>query len=558
MNNSKFYIPIMALLFALGHFFYATAQNDKELLAQLVAEDQDAINALVLYPEDTRLSILEATLHPEALIKLESIQSQTKTAFQELMDNYSRNTQEMIWDLTRYPGLIHRLAVLDPNSRSAVKNVLKDYPDIIHRRARAAVTDYHYLLVEIDQLNVAAGAAFDSLLSGYPESTQMALRELIELPEVLTLLTDNIRLTVLAGDVYRKDPAWVLQKADSFHLEVARRNAEEIENWKTSLENDPDALNELKASAENYEAEYGYDDEYYDYERDDLYYDGEVENVVVRHYYHYHYPYWFGYPTWYYYPRWRLYPTWYDWGFYFNPGGSCIVVNLPSFHFMHWYFYHPHHHYYWPHLSTHFTSHYYGHRPSGHNSSVTVTVNNWRKSNRGVITEEWLRDDGRLEDRFKEYGKFEAARTKYNREHPQKAQTQKEYLERNTRRYPKMTEKAGKVQKGDRTYREPTRKDTRRPEAVVPKKKDKTARKDSRKEVVIPQEKEKTTIKKQTPPSRTNPKINRGKDYHKNTWEKARKTRPKINTRPSPSVKSKPRIKTRTPKVTTRKTKRKN
>ena len=121
MNNSKFYIPLMTLLFAMGHFFYASAQSDKELLAQLVAEDQDAINALVLYPEDTRLSILEATQHPEALIKLESIQSQTKTAFQELMGNYSRSTQEMIWDLTRYPDLVHRLALASPNSNSAVK-----------------------------------------------------------------------------------------------------------------------------------------------------------------------------------------------------------------------------------------------------------------------------------------------------------------------------------------------------------------------------------------------------------------------------------------------------
>ena len=533
MNNSKFYITILTLLLALGHFNYTPAQSDKELLSQLVAEDQDAINALILYPEDTRLSILEATLHPEALIKLESIQSQTKAAFQELMGNYSRSTQEMIWDLTRYPDLVHRLALVDPNSNREIKNVLKDFPEVIHRRAREAATDYHFLMVEIDQLNNSADAAFNSLLSEYPEPTQLALRELIELPEVLTILTENIRLTVLAGDVYRKDPAWVLQKADSFHLEVARRNAEEIENWKTSLENNPDALDELKSSAENYESEYGYDDEYYEYEYDDLYYDGEVENVVVRHYYHYNYPYWFGYPTWYYYPRWRLYPAWYDWGFYINPYGSCMVINLPSFHFMHWYFYRPHHHYYWPHLSAHFSSHYYGHRPTGHNSSITVTVDNWRNTNRDVVTDEWLRDDGRLRDRFKEYGKFESARNKYNRSHPQKPQTQKEYLDRNTRRFPKMTEKAGSV---PRTDRAPVEMNTRKNERVVPNKKDKTI------------------IKKENPRSRKAPKINTGRDYHKNTWNKTRKTRPKIKTTPVPRTKTSPRIKSRSPKVTAPKT----
>ena len=544
MNKSKITVIFLTLIFFLGSIFCLSAQSEKELIAQLVSEDQDAINALVLYPEDTRLAILEASLFPEALIKLESIQSQTSSSFREIMDQHPRETQEMIWDLTRYPNLVHKLALTEPGSKKEIKKVLKEYPQVIHDRAEKSFLYHHKLLMEIDQLNSSAESAFNILLAEYPVKTQDALQELIALPEVLTILTDNIRLTVLAGDIYRKEPEWVLHKADSFHLEVARRNAEEIEDWKAGLENNPEAMEELQASAEAYEADYGYDDEYYDYSYDDLYYDGEVEEVVVRHYYHYHYPYWFGYPSWYYYPRWRLYPVWYDWGFYYGSYGTCMVVNLPSFYFMNWYFYHPNHHHHWPHLSAHFTNHYYGHRAIGV-SSINTTVYHWQRRNREIVSEDWLRDDGQLTERFREYGKLETAREKYNRAHPQKSQTQKEYLDRNARRYPKMTEKAS-AKKQDRKTVEKARDKKTYKEPIPPTTRKKETTTDPRKKTV-------PKVKKQLPPDRTTPKVNKGKDHHKNTWEKSRKTRPEIKTSPKPKIKTKPRTKVKTkPRMKTR------
>ena len=514
MKKIKYYIPALALFFIFGHVIKTHAQSEKELLAQLVSEDQDAIDALVLYPEDTRTAILEASLHPEALIKLESVQSQTSGSFSALMDRYTRSTQEIIWDLTRYPGLVHALATVDNGSKKEIKNILQDYPEVIHRRAEEAVQVSQPLLVEIDQLNIAAEAAFNILLADYPARTQTALRKLITLPEVLTILTDNIRLTVLAGDIYKKDSAWVLHKISSFHLEVASGQAEEVAD--------------LKASAATYEEEYGYNDTYYEYEYDDLYYDAEVDNVVEQHYYYYNYPYWFGYPNWYYYPRWRLYPLWYDWGFYLGNSGTCIVVNMPSFYFMNWYFYLPHHHHYWPHLSAQFTNHYYGHRAIG-TSSINTTVANWKERNREVVTDDWTRDDGRLVERFKEFGKFESAREKYNEAHPQKAQTQKEYLDRNSNRFPKMTEKTERNKVRENDLNKPVPK-TSAPETTIPRKKDVSS-------------------------NRIEPKVNKAKDYHKNTWEKPRSTRPKVQTIPRPKTNTQPKtIKPKNPKVVIPKT----
>ncbi len=537
MNKSKFINPAMALLLMLGYLFQIHAQTDKDLLAQLVAEDQDAINALVLYPEETRQSILEATLYPEALIKLESIQSQTSTAFQELIDNFPRNTQEMIWDLTRYPNLIHQLAQTARGNEKALSEVLKEYPDVIHQRARQASLDFHPQLVQIQHLNQAADVAFQSLLMTYEPNTQAALRELISLPEVLTILTDNIRLTVLVGDIYKKEPEWVLYKADSLNLDAARQNAEEIEDWKASLKDNPQALDDLKATAESYADEHGYyDDEYYDYNADDLYYDSEMEDVVIRQYYYYNYPYWFGYPSWYYYPRWRLYPMWYDWGFYINPGGTFVFVGLPSFNFTYWYFYYPNHHYYWPHLSAQFTNHYYGHRGIG-TSSINTSVADWRNSNRDVISDDWMRDDGRLVERFQEYGKFESSRTKYNKDHPFNVRSQKEYLDKNTRRYPSLDGNAERNDMDRKISKDPIRTDTKRKESTAPRKKNEP------------------TLKKPLPPDRTTPKVDKGRVYHKSTWDKAKTTRP--NTRTVPKVKTKA-PKTTVPKKRSKTTRKKN
>lgn len=551
MNRLSIILP----LFSVFLFVFSAkivGQTEKELLAELTTEDEEAIKALVLYPEDTRLNILEATRHPEALIKIESIQTQTSTAFRELLESYPQSTQEMIWDLTRYPGLIDQLVATGGDSEARVKKVLKDFPDIIHERAENAVRYNYHELAEINTLNRNAESAFGSLLNEYPPRAQAAFQALIELPEVLEILTENIRFTVLVGDLYEKEPDWVIRQADSLALEVARENAQELEDWKTSLADNPEAMDELRSSAEEFAEEYGYDDDYYDYEDDDLYYDDDEVHVVHHYYYDYHYPYWFGYPYWYYYPRWRVYPYWYDWGFYLGPGRTMVVIGMPSFYFTHWYFYHPYHHYHYPHLSTHFVNHYYGHRSSA--SSVRSGVNDWRSRNREVITDDWLRDDGRLTSRFEEYGKFEADRAKYNRAHPDKTKSQAEYAERYAKRYPSLS-KAAKERKSDgREISAEPRKNTEpksqpridtepRTRKTEPKVQPKTRTEPRTK--VEPKTQPRTRTQPQPkvqPETRTTvPRVKKGTDLHRDTWERsAPKAKPRI---------SQPKPRTTTPKT---------
>lgn len=520
------------------------AQTEKEWLADLAEEEEEAINALVLYPEETRLAILEVSMYPEALIKLESIQAKTKATFQAIVEKYPQGAQQQIWDLTRYPGLIDRLSEVRDASGREVDLVLDDYPSVIHERAREAVRLYGAELAAISRLNREAEFSFADLIRDYPPRTQEALNQLLELPEVLSIMTDNIKLTILVGDLYKNDPERVLQKADSLNLVVARQRAQELEDWKKSLEDDPEARAELEASTEAFAEEQGYlyDDEYYGENYDDIYYE-EPEAPEVHHYYYYHYPYWFAYPSWYTYPRWREYPYWYDWGFYYGPRRTVVVINLPSFYFVNWYFYHPYHHYQWSYLSAHFTRHYYTHR--NHGGSITAGVTVWQSRNRNIVSNDWLRDDGQLPERFREFGKFEAERARYNRNHPQQPLDQEEFLDRNPERYRTIA----KTPRTQQRTPQPAEQRPRTPTEV--ERQPRTTDKDRR--VLIPRKRTETEPEKGTEtPRSTIPSVKRGTEQHRGVSECNKTTQPRT-AQPAPPQTKAPRSTTSKPRSSTTK-----
>ncbi|PSR08718.1 MAG: hypothetical protein C7N36_21480, partial [Bacteroidetes bacterium] len=430
----------LLLLLGLGSLVLPLCgQTDTDFFAQLEEDEQAAVEALVLYPADTRLAILEVCQYPEAIIKLQRIQDGSSTDFQALVDPLPRSTQEMIWDLTRYPGLIHQLATAPRSDERRVQQILKTYPEVIHERALTAYRGSPRLLQQTDELQQAADNAFQQVLSEYDPALQDNLRALLQLPEVLDLLTKNIQLTILVGDRYRKFPDRVLEQADSLNLVVARENAQELEDWKQQIANDPAAEKDLQAAAQNYAAEYGYDDVYYNPDNDnragdDMYYDTTPRRVEV--YYEYSYPFWFGYPTWYGYPCWRPYPFWYHWGFSFWTGPRIVIVRLPSFYFTTWYFNRPEHHIWWPGLSGHFVNHYAYH--PRYRSGIVTGVARWRQNNREVITDEWIREVRNQPRHFKEYGEFEYNRERYNQRNPAQKLSPRQFLDENPRAYPEL------------------------------------------------------------------------------------------------------------------------
>ena len=564
----KYLLAFLGLILLINS---AVAQEEKELLAQIFEEDREVIDALVLYPKETRLTILETASSPQALIKLKRIQQKTSTEFKALLEQEEKATQQIIWDLTRYPDLVNRLVFEGNKKKKNIEKVLQNYPAIIHERAMEAGQNHYDLLVQIDQLNQSAKGAFETVLNEFSPKVQTGLRELIELPEVLSLLTDNIQLTILVGDLYQKEPDWLIKQSDSLSIEVNRQNEAELQQWQENLENDPEALANLKDASEEFAKENGYDELYYEPETDDdLYYYAEPEEdyervTTVEHHY-YHYPYWYGYPSWYAQPRWRPYPLWWDWGFYFRPNRVAVFIRLPSFHFTNWYFHHPHHHYYYPHLTNHFVRHV-NYAPRRYNSPVRVSVNNWRDKNRAVITNDWLTNKNNRVERIREFGRLETARRTYNRDNPNRKIDQKTYLRDNSLRYPNINPK-----KSNKPIKKSSRKATRTNPPIKSdanrrtdrkttiKKTDRktTIKKTDGKTTIQRTDKRKTTIRKTSPKKTDIKRIDRARDYHQRTWNKSKQriTKPKVV--PRTSTKRTPTKRTAVKRTTKKTVKRKN
>ncbi len=543
---SKLAVTLPCALIFLFFAINIQAQDDaRVLLENLEEEELKNIDALAMYPKDTRLAILQTTLHPEALIKIQRIQSKTKEGFTNLMNQYPQETQQEVWDLTRYPELIHRLINEVDEDPKSIDKILSDYPKAIHKRAKNSLKNHYDLLKEVDVLGKTNEIAFNNVIDKYDVETQNAFRHLIDLPEVMTILTENIEVTILVGDAYENYPEWILRKTDSLNLELARQNAKELEDWKKRVEENPEVAKELEASAKDFSKENGYDDIYYDseeeeYPYDDVYYDDSEEEIaVIENHYYYSYPYWYGYPSWYAYPRWHPYPYWYDWGFRYGSGRSIVVIYMPSFYFVDWYFYRPYHHHYYPHLSAHFVDHYYGHRHSV--GSITSSVHNWRNRNREVISDDMIANAPSRIKEFKEFGKMETDRIAYNKSNPKTPISQKEFVEKNRKSYPILEKE---VVRNERLTSKGEPNISPRRIEVTPKNKFPTTKEKSRTPKVI---KQKTDI------SLKQPKTSRkAKDYHQNTWERLKKqtTTPKARVKANPTKKNtskrtKPRKKTK-------------
>jgi hypothetical protein len=433
---------IFSLWLACSAIPYTTnAQSDQALLKDLAEENKKSIEALVLYPPETRLAILDATRHPEVLIKLQDMKTRTSTAFQNLIEDFPRSTQDVFYDLSRYPGLMERL-VLHQEDAQAMRKDLEVLPESKQGDAFGVATRQMATLTQIQQLTRTTDAAFDRLISRYATSTRKSFEHLLKLPEVLELLNEDLRFTILVGETYRDNPDWVIRQMDSLNVVVARNHAEELANWQKSIENDPAAQAELQAAAQEYAKASGYisqtsDDLY----ADEGYYTEEDEPAAVFHYYE-PYPYWYGYPWWEPYPRWHPYPWWWDWGCRFYPG-QVVVVYMPSYYFMHWYFDVPYHHVYYNHLSTHFVNHYYGYRRSG--TTISTGVRDWHERNRTVISDDFISDKGRLPERLKDFGRFEQDWKNQNTRNPEKALDKEAFLDQNTKKYPDIKQSREKA-----------------------------------------------------------------------------------------------------------------
>ncbi|HET6244083.1 MAG: DUF3300 domain-containing protein [Bacteroidetes bacterium] len=401
-------------------------ENGKQTFYKIIEEDKSSIDALSLYPEETRNAILEASLYPEIILKLENIQSQTREKFITLIENLPEEEQLKIYDITRYENLVKSLGDGGRKSESEIVDILKNYPKEIHDEALEMGRKNHRIIKNINELYNTAHESYQNVLRNYPTQTQQAYNHLIQFPEVIEIMSNNMKMTVAVGDLYKREPDWVKTKLDSLNIEAARKNAEETAEWQKKLEENPELLEEYTNAAEEYAEDNGFDQNEYRQERT------QVNEVIYHHYYSY--PFWFGYPHWFPYSYWYRWPIWYDWGFFYGHGGAIVLTGLPSYYFTYWFFEKPSNHYYRPRVSSTFITHFKNNPRSS--TGISDGVATWLKDNREVIPANLLADDGNHVERMREFGLFESEYVENAARRP--GLSREEFLANNPKRYPNL------------------------------------------------------------------------------------------------------------------------
>jgi hypothetical protein len=455
-------------------------------------EDSAAINALVLYPDSVRLQIFQACEYPAIIVNVASLQKNTSTAFANAISGYSREEQEDIWNLSRYPGLIDKLA--NNTSDDQLNATLADYPNDIHDVATKYGKNYQGLLKTVDSIQNSANTQFDQYISYYPADVQQTFRNLLQYPEILSLLNEHLSLAVRVGDHYKRDPQRVIHKADSNAVVQARLHTQEVQQWKQTIQSDTAAQNELKQAANEYADSNGYQP-------------NEVERPVdsneVNNYSTYPYNYWFGYPTWYPYAYWYPYPYWYDWGFYYGPYGNLIVFNTPSFYFTNWYFYYPRHWHYYPHLGNAYITHYY-YGPRRVYTQNSMVVRQWVSNNRTYLPNNFAGSQTARVETIREVGQLhEAVRQTGRVENPA---ARNEYFQNNTNKYPTLNSRPQQTSIPE--------------EREIPH----VIQQPQRQPVVVPRPQKNTNTQPRYTPTRNYNNINRAQSYHSNVWESTQPT----------------------------------
>ena len=289
--------------------------------------DQGIAASIAPYNADVREAILQVSLYPQILEQLQKNQSQTVESFHRIVHGFDQKKQAWFYTITRYPELMHTLATLpDKQNKEDVYKLLPNQDADLKEAAWELYDSKKRDLIKVDNVNIAAKQDFDKTIESLDASAKASFQKLSNMPDVLTLLTNNIDLTTRLGEHYKSNPTALNERLAAIHDSLNVQNQYEIAAYKKQMADDPKAQDELSQAAKDYAKENGYDVPAQQYD------DADNEN-----YYANPYSYWFGYPGWYSYPLWYPGSFWFDTGLYFGIGGYGIW-GMPGYGFSNWFF----------------------------------------------------------------------------------------------------------------------------------------------------------------------------------------------------------------------------
>lgn len=352
MNAFKNFPTVKALTLGLGlliaHWQPTFAQTPADNRPSAISDSEQTLeSAIAPYRDDVRRSVLLASQQPQVLTNLADQQANSQQAFNRLIQFYGQTKQGWFYDIARFPNVLHELATLPAGSDQAtVQEITKTLPTDLQEPAWKLYRHHHDDLVQADNLNQQADDAFNKLISPLDEPTQAAFRQLMAMPDVLSLLTQQIDKTTKLGQAFQVDPDGVTQNLTALHDSLDAQTQRELADYQRELDQDPQARQELQQAGQAYAQANGYKT-------------GINPNpawVNTSYYYQNPYSFWFGYPYWYASPIWYPSAWWYGTGFYYGLGGNMVLFGLPSVGFSNWFFNRGYG--YYPHLYRRFNTYY--------------------------------------------------------------------------------------------------------------------------------------------------------------------------------------------------------
>ena len=342
----------------------------------------DYIESIVQYDADTRYNILLVSEHTDLLGDIGKLQKKTQTNFQGLIKPLSREEQEVIYKIVQQEGLFKDLMALGDNATAEqVEAVLKKpayntdlTPGAVYQLMQKNMRTLQKINSEWDN----AIKKFNNIIREVDDSGQEAFKALIREPEVMEVLNQHLDYTKELGEIFVKNPDWVVRKTDSLAIYYQTQHDQEVADYQKELESNPDLQKETMDAAEEYARDFGYDPEELKKAQEESAAKKSESTVVVVNNYQ-PYPYWFGYPYWHPMPYWRPYPWYYQCGFYFGTGGMMVSFGMPSYFYTSWFYGGPYVHYHACVRYQAYHHHRYPYSHSGFNNSYrqnNITINN--------------------------------------------------------------------------------------------------------------------------------------------------------------------------------------
>ena len=256
----------------------AKAEETLDLLDAHIRQDRSSFESIAVYPELVRELVFSAAMYPGAIVKMGDIQAKSSQQFSQLLNGYSDADKEATWNLVRFPRLIDELVDGGPKTKGRIRTILRQYPKEIHNTALMLGQREYGLLEQIARLNRTTEGTFENLIYQYSEKTQNNLRQLLQYPELLTLLRTDLDLAVLLGEAYREDPDQLRARAASLHLALAQQQATSVpaDYYKST---DDGASEDYSEIADIYAARYQYDTSGFEHPDDN-----DNDEVTINYY----------------------------------------------------------------------------------------------------------------------------------------------------------------------------------------------------------------------------------------------------------------------------------